>query len=249
MKFNCIAVDSDIHSLATLTSYLSTLRQFHPLNTFTDPMVALESIMEISDIDLLLMDVEMLAITEKDLTTLLRKKIRKLVVTSTNQNHAYHAFEVDADAFLLKPYSISKFVNSMSKLFPKSSTIEKGKTGQDDFFFIKSKNEKFKMVKIKSEEIIAIESLQNYISIQTLDKKVIAHLTLTKIKEILKDQRHIIQVHRSFLISKRYIEEIESNTIKMFGNIHITVGENYKNDLLSYIKKYTVQTGRNVDNY
>lgn len=247
MKFNCIAVDNDTHSLAAIANYLATLPQCNPLITFSDPMVALKSIMGMENIDLLFMDIDMLSITEKDLTALLRAKIRRIIITSTNQNHAFQAFEVEADAFLLKPYTVSKFVNTVNKLFSKTSVTEKREILQNDFFFIKNKNEKFNMIKIKPEEIIAIESLQNYISIQTLSKKVVAHLTLTKIKEILKEEKHIIQVHRSFLISKRYIEEIESNTIKMFGNINITVGENYKNDLLSYIKENTIQTGRNAN--
>jgi len=246
MKFNCIAVDSDRHSLNAVANFLSTLHQFNPLITFTDPIVALRSIMEMTNIDLLFMDIDMLAVTEKDLTALLKTKISRIIITSTNQNHAFQAFEAEADGFLLKPFSISKFVNTVNKLISKDLAIVKKEILQNDFFFIKSKNEKFNMIKIKPEEIVAIESLQNYISIQTLNKKVIAHLTLTKIKEILKEQQHIMQVHRSFLISKRYIEEIESNTIKMFGNINITVGENYKNDLLSYIKENTIQTGRNA---
>ncbi|TCC87289.1 response regulator transcription factor [Pedobacter frigiditerrae] len=246
MKFNCVAVDSDKHSLDAVANYLATLPHFNPLIMFTDSIVALKSLMEMDNIDLLLMDIDMLAITEKELTALLRTKIRRIIITSTNQNHAFQAFEVDADAFLLKPYAISKFVNTINKLVSKKPVTEKREMVQNDFFFIKNKNEKFNMIKIKPEEIIAIESLQNYISIQTLNKKVVAHLTLTKIKEILKEQEHIMQVHRSFLISKRYIEEIESNTIKMFGNINITVGENYKNDLLSYIKENTIQTGRNA---
>lgn len=77
----------------------------------------------------------------------------------------------------------------------------------DDFFFIKGKNEKFNLIKI--DEIVLTESLQNYISIQTIDRKVIAHLTLSKIKEKLKDKDQLLHVHRSFIISKKYSAEIE----------------------------------------
>jgi DNA-binding LytR/AlgR family response regulator len=220
------------------------LPNFGTIKTFTDPFEAIKSILSSEHIDVLFIDIDMMDLPGSELSKLLRHKIDKIVITSLYQKHAFDAYEIEADAFLLKPYSISKFVQTMDKVFLRTIAANETIKKNEDFFFIKGKNEKFNLVKIKLDEIVAIESLQNYISIITVNRKVVAHLTLTKIKELLKDQNDIIQVHRSFLISKRYIEEIESNIIKMQGDLKITLGENYRNDLLNYIKEKTIKTGR-----
>lgn len=244
MKLNCIIVDKDVDALETLSDYISTLSNFKLVNTFTEPLLAVKKILAGNNIHVLFLDIGVIASSGRDFFSLLRKKLHKIIITSSNQSHAFDAFEVEADAFLLKPFSISKFALTMEKLFSKNLPDSGSSLPQENFFFIKSKNDKFNLIKVNKEEIVVIESLQNYISIQTTNKKVIAHLTLTKIKEILKDEEHIIQVHRSFLVSKKYIEEVESTLIKMQGDIKITLGENYRNELLSYIKQKTIKTGR-----
>jgi len=241
MPFNCIAIDDDINALEILTDYISHLPNYKLVKCFTDPTKALESIRSTNNIDILFIDIEMLSMSGIELSKVIMHRTKRLVFTATHPQCAIDAYHTGVDGFLLKPYSFSKFNVILNKLFLDNNKENKQLAKMDDFFFVKSKGEKNRIVKVKYDDIIAIESMQNYVSFYTLNKTIVSYLTITKVKEILNHQQAIIQVHRSFLISLRYIEEIETNMIKMYGNLKITLGDKYKDILLSYIKDRTVK--------
>ena len=246
MNFNCIAVDDDQENLELLSEYLSSLENYTLLKSFTDPIKAMNYIRDNDDLDVVFMDIEMPKMSGLELSRIIRHRTRHLILTTAHAKYAVDAFDVEADAYLLKPFSLSRFASVLSKLQSrKIMTLREDNMTEEEFFFIKSKNDKSKLVKIRFEEIIAIESVQNYISIYTLNKNIVAHITLTKIKEILKPKNYFIQIHRSFIISKNYLEEIENNIIKMANDLRIAIGENYRDDLSGFVKQKTIRTGRN----
>jgi len=243
MKLNCIAVDDDPNNLEVISEYLSKFDNYRLLKTFTDPIKALEFLNQQEKTDYLFMDVEMPQMSGLELSTLIRDKAEYLIFTTAHAQYALDAFDIRADAFLLKPYSFSRFAQVLSGLSVKRLISIKNPEG---FFFIKNRNEKSKLVKIRYDEIIAIESVQNYITIYTPEKTVVAHLTLSKIKDILKPWQCFVQIHRCFIISKHHIEEIDNNLVRMKNNIWITIGENYKNELNHFIGTNTIKTGSRV---
>lgn len=246
MKFNCIAVDDDLANLELLCDYLTTLDDYELLESFTDPIKAMNSIVAGDNVDIVFMDIEMPSLSGIDLAKIIRHKTRNLIFTTAHSKYALNAFEIDADAFLLKPYSLGHFATVLHKLQSRRILLGPAmENNNDQYFFIKSKNDKSKLVKIRFDEIIAIESIQNYISIYTTQKTVVAHITLTKIKEILKNNNSFIQIHRSFIISRNYLEEIENNLVRMKNDLLLTIGENYRDELIGFVKTRTIRTGRN----
>ncbi|RDC55860.1 DNA-binding response regulator [Pedobacter chinensis] len=256
MNFNCIAIDDDLSSLETLSDYVYSLGNYHMLKTFTDPVNAMNFLQQETDelegrkVDIIFLDVEMPRMSGLELFGLIRSKAHYIIFTTAHLQYALDAFEIRADAFLLKPFSIAKFaqtLNTLPSLQPKKNTQHHSR--EEEFFFIKSKNEKSKLVKIRFDEIIAIESIQNYISIYTKTKTVVALLTLTKIKEILNKRENFMQIHRSFIISRDYIDEVENSLIRMQNNLMLTVGENYRLELYDFIRDKTIKTGKSSLNF
>lgn len=246
MKFNCIAVDDDPANLELLCDYLSTLDDYELVDSFTDPVKAMNRIIAGDNVDIIFMDIEMPGLSGIDLAKVIRHKTRNLIFTTGHSKYALDAFEIEADAFLLKPFSMAHFATVLHKLQSRRILFPQDrKKNEEQYFFIKSKNDKSKLVKIRFDEIVAIESIQNYISIYTTHKTVVAHITLTKIKEILKDNNSFIQIHRSFIISRNYLEEIENNLVRMKNDLLLTIGENYRNELIGFVKTKTIRTGRN----
>ncbi|WP_443938764.1 LytR/AlgR family response regulator transcription factor [Pedobacter sp. MW01-1-1] len=246
MILNCIAIDDEVSGLEVLSDYLSSSPNFNLCQSFSDPLLALNTIQKSKGFDVIFMDIEMPKMSGIELSKMTRHKTRKLIFTTAHPQYAIDAFDIEADAFLLKPFSLAKLNYTLSKLFETSNSTNDFKSFKtEEYFYIKSKNEKFKLVKIKYDEIIAVESMQNYVSIYTTQKTIVASLNLTRVKELLQNQHSIIQIHRSFLISKKYIEEIENNIVRMKGGLKITIGENYKEVLLSYVRTRTIKTGRN----
>jgi DNA-binding LytR/AlgR family response regulator len=154
------------------------------------------------------------------------------------------AFEAEADAYLLKPYTLTKFASTISKLFPpneKHIVVEKV---IDNYFFVKNKDEHLKIVKIKYDDVIAVESKQNYVLIHTVSKKVLTYMSLTEISKIFTRFNNFEQFQRSFIISKEHIDNIDGNTINMVNGIQITVGEYYRKDFTTFLSEKLIKARR-----
>lgn len=242
MKYTCIIIDDEAHAIEGLENYIATMPDFEILKTYTDSVKALKEIKTGPDVDIIFLDVDMPTINGIDLAKEIRGSTDKLVFTTGHTEHAYEAFEVQANAYLLKPYSLGKFVIAINKLFPtqegmdhafQSVEVEKN----DDFFFVKSKIEKIKLVKIRFDDVISVESKLNYILITTLKDKFLTYITLGEIAKTLLIHPQFIQVHRSYIINYNHIESIEGNMIKMIDVQTINIGEHYRkafNDFIGY---------------
>jgi DNA-binding LytR/AlgR family response regulator len=97
---------------------------------------------------------------------------------------------------------------------------------------------------VRYTDIVAVESLQNYVRIFTLNETIVSYIALSEIKIILKDFPNFVQAHRSFIIAKNYIEKVEGHTLKMINNLKINVGNSYRDSIQDYIKEKTIKTNR-----
>src|SRR5690606_23205063 len=111
---------------------------------------------------------------------------------------------------LLKPFTFAKFSLVINKLLQKETRLSK-KTANlpPKEFFVKTTEERNRFVKIKYDDVVVIESEKNYVKIHTINEKITSYLTLKEIKEGLDETNDFIQIHRSFIISKNYIEKVD----------------------------------------
>jgi DNA-binding LytR/AlgR family response regulator len=214
---------------------------------FLDPLMAIEQIMVLDNIDILFMDINMPNLSGIELARSLRSRVKKLVFTTSHSIYAYEAFEVQGDAYLLKPYTFGKFAATINHLFPIDKQEDKPdyKAGAD-FFMVKNTDEHLRIENIAYAEVIAFESLNNYVKIYLTDKRSItAYLTIQDILVLLDSREGFKQFHRSFVIATKYISFIESNTIKMINRLVIPVGDRFKNDFQNYLSEKLATTSRN----
>lgn len=231
--YKCIIVDDEPHAVAGLKRYIETIPQLQLLRSYTDPLKALMEITAGEHVDLILLDVDMPGITGIELAREVRRKTEKLIFTTAHKQYAFEAFEVDADDFLHKPYSQGKFTVAFNKLFPKK--IESGQD-IDDFMFIKSKEENLRLIKVRYDDIVAVESKMNYVQVHTLNKSILTYTTLSEISKKLLVHSSFLQFQRSFIISQKYIDYIEGNTIKMLNGTKISVGDYYRKYFNEFIE-------------
>lgn len=216
--YKCIIIDDEQHAIDGLKKYIDSVPELTLIQSYTDPLKALKSITEGEAVDLILMDVDMPKITGIELSKAIRSKTNKLIFTTAHTKYAYDAFEADADAFLLKPYTLGKFVITINKLFPSENQGD-AVLERADFFFVKSKEESPKIIKIKYKDVIAVESKLNYVMIHTAAKNILTYMSLTEMAKILNSNDDFIQLHRSFIVRKDHMESIDGNTIKMINGI------------------------------
>lgn len=232
MSLKCIVIDDDAEAIEDISEYITNIPDLDLVRSFTKPMEALRYVKETEGLDLVFVDVDMPLISGVELSVLIRDNTRKLVFITSHAKYALDAFDVDADDFLLKPFNFAKFLRTINKLFPPEKMAG---TKDDDYLFIKSKEEDLKLIKVKYSDIIAIESLLNYVRVHTVKAKLITHFTLKEFKETLKDRDEFVQLHRSFIISKNHIFSIDGNTLTMTTGAKFTIGESYREILISFL--------------
>lgn len=240
----CIIIDDEPYAIEGLKSYINSIPNLSVLKTYTDPLEALIDLVNSDMVDLILLDIDMPKITGIELSKEIRQKTRKLVFTTSYTQYGYLAFEAEADAYLLKPYSLTKFASTISKLFPPNEKPIVAEKVIDNYFFVKNKDDHLKIVKIKFDEVIAVESKQNYVMIHTVSKKVLTYMSLTEISKIFTRFNNFEQFQRSFIISKEHIDNIDGNTINMINGIQITVGEYYRKDFTTFLSERLIRARR-----
>jgi DNA-binding LytR/AlgR family response regulator len=244
-QYKCIIIDDEPHAIEGLKNYIASVPNLLLVKCYTNPMEALMALSGDNKVDLILLDIDMPQISGIELSRQIREKTNKLVFTTGHTQYGYEAFEVNADAYLLKPYSLSKFAATIAKLFPVHMETRAEIKHGDDFFFVKNKNDHLKIVKIRFGDVIAVESKQNYVLIHTLSKRVLTYISLTEISKIFEKLQNFVQFQRSFVLNKEHIESIDGNTIQMINGVQITVGEYYRKDFTTFLSQKLVKAKRN----
>jgi DNA-binding LytR/AlgR family response regulator len=233
--YNCVIVDDEKYAIAWLSEYVNSLPFLRLLHVFENAEAALSFIAVTDDIDLVLLDIKMPGISGIELSYRVRNKAKKLVFSTSHKRFAYEAFEAQADGYLLKPYSLKKFQETMHSLFLTDADQYK-KLSEDEYFFAKNKNDGLKHVKIFIKDIVAVESKQNYVMIHTLSIQILTHISLSQISDLLLKYDNFAQFQRSFIISKLHIESIHGNTLIMTGGrLKITVGNYYRKEFSTFL--------------
>lgn len=242
-QYKCIIIDDELFAIQKLENYINLIPNLSLVKYYTDSLEALDELLKMEPVDLILMDIDMPYISGIELSKEVRQKTKKLVITTAHMQYGYDAFEVNADAYLLKPFSLSKFASTVLRLFP-DNNHEHNAEPLEDFFFVKNKNEELKIVKVKFCEVVSVESKLNYIMIHTTQKKILTYMALTEISKILMPLNHFVQFQRSFIINKNFIEHIEGNMIKMSTGLSITVGDYYRKNFSTFLAERLIKTGR-----
>jgi DNA-binding LytR/AlgR family response regulator len=241
----CVIVDDDPNAVEGLVSYMKSFPGMEVKATFTDPVAAMSFLLK-NKVSLLLLDIDMPKVDGIELANAIRGQVGKLVFTTGHTKYAFDAFESQADAYLLKPFSLAKFLAALHRLFPANTEIEKTSNdigGEEDFIFVKAKQGS-KLIKVKLKELVVIESKNNYVELQALDRQVITYMSLSELAKKLNGQPDFIQVQRSFIINKHYIEYVEGNTLVMVSGAKITVGEMYRPTFQLFMDERIIKMGK-----
>jgi len=229
---NCIIVDDDILTCKILEGYVSKSTSLNLIGTFSDPVEARDVLTKRQDIDLVILDIQM---PEMDGFEIIRSLEfpPNIIIVSSAEEYALKAFDLNVVDYLLKPITYGRFCKAIDKTIRYFARKE-GTKGADEEIFIKKGSS---LVKLKLTEIIYIEALENYITLNTNDDKFTIHFTMKAIENQLPSGV-FIRVHRSFIINKSMIQTIKENTLDLNigGSVKsIPVGKSFRDSLLNDI--------------
>ncbi|MES2140588.1 MAG: LytTR family DNA-binding domain-containing protein [Bacteroidota bacterium] len=222
---NCIVVDDDEMSRNAMKHLVSQVQFISLVGTCCSGAGAL-NILNTNKIDLMLLDIEMPDMTGLELVKSL-KAPPLTILTTSRKEYAIEAFECNVVDYLVKPILLDRFFKAITKakeIFENAHQI--AGFSNEDYIFIKNNGI---LVKINLKEILWIEALGDYMTINTTEKKYTIHSTMKMIESKL-DPNKFIRVHRSSIVSLDYITSIEDNVV-VVGKKLIPVGAVYKENL------------------
>ena len=182
MKFKCIIVDDEPPATRILEKYVEKVSFLENVGVFNDSMTAL-SFLNSNAVDVIFLDIQMPQLTGLQLSKIISKDI-KVIFTTAYPDFALEGFELNAIDYLLKPIAFERFYQAVSKLNTTIKT-EVQNNSQPNFIFIKTDG-KNKFQKVFLNEVLYVESLQNYVCIYTAAKKYISYLTMKSVEEYLR---------------------------------------------------------------
>src|ERR1700744_3045824 len=124
---NCIIIDDEQFSVDSILKYIELLPKLNIVAIYNNPVDALESVSIENDIDLIFMDIDMPFLSGIELAKALRSKTKRLIFTTAHSKYAFDAYEVEADAYLLKPFSFGKFSTTINRFFPNEPIAKKAR--------------------------------------------------------------------------------------------------------------------------
>jgi len=229
---NCIIVDDDILTCKILEGYVSKSTALNLVGTFSDSIEARDVLTKRQDIDLVILDIQMPNMDGFDFIRSLDFP-PNIILISSSEEFALKAFDFNVVDFLLKPVTYGRFCKAIDKTIRYFSRKELAPSGDEEIFIKKGSS----LVKLKLTEIIYIEALENYVTLNTNNDKFTIHFTMKAIENQLPSGV-FIRVHRSFIINKSMIQSIKENTLDLIvgGSVKsIPVGKSFRDSLLNDI--------------
>lgn len=152
----------------------------------------------------------------------------KVIVTTAYKEFALEGYELNIVDYLLKPFGFERFLKAVNKVIgtPQNTQIQnvqKNNTENPNSIFLRS-NKKY--IQVTLNTIQYIEAAGNYTKIVTTNNTVTIR---EKISDVLQSlpENDFLQVHKSFAVTKKYINSIEGNRIYI-GDHSIPIGKMYK---------------------
>jgi DNA-binding LytR/AlgR family response regulator len=227
--FNCLIVDDEPIARDIIINYCSHLPQLRITGCCGNVFEA-KDILQTSPVHILFLDVHMPVLDGIAFLKTL-KNAPLVIFTTAYKEYAVDAFDLAACDYLVKPFSLERFIVAIDKAIEKLQTTTDNQTNiSNDYFFIKAEG---KIYKLQYNDILVAEAKGNYTKIITSAGTLVPNMSFSSFEALLPSGL-FIRVHRSFIISKSKIGHIEGNTVYI-QKMAIPIGVNYKEQFLKTI--------------
>jgi len=239
-----IIIDDEPLGRSLLQNFLKERNEIEVVGEYGNGFDGLKGITK-SNPDLVFLDIQMPKLNGFEMLELLDEIPYIIFVTAYDQ-YALQAFENNAVDYLLKPYSenrlgdaiikAKKLLNTPGAAIGVKDLIEEHQANSESIDRIAVKTgTKIKIIFI--EDILYLESQDDYVMIYTADGKYLKQKTMKFFESNLPDQS-FIRVHRSYIVRIDFVDQIElyekdSYIIKMKNSQTIPVSKSGYNRLRS----------------
>ncbi|WP_405266165.1 LytR/AlgR family response regulator transcription factor [Cellulophaga sp. Ld12] len=232
MMLQCIIADDEPIARQIIETYIQQIPNLSLVASCKDAFEVMQVLVE-QHVDILFLDINMPKLSGLSLLKTLQVK-PSVILTTAYSEYALEGFELAVTDYLLKPFSLERFIQATQKVQQKTIdispmiAIEEKEEAQT--IFVKSDKQ---IIKINFDEIAYIEAYGNYIKIFTT-KMILTPQTLTEFLTKLPQQ--FVRIHKSFVVNFEKIKVIEGNLIHLNETVKLPIGKSFKKDVLERIQ-------------
>ena len=227
-----IAIDDEPLALELIEAYCSNLNDLQLVQSFTNTAKA-KIYLQNNTVDLIFLDIQMPNISGIDFYNNLEEKPLvifttaysnyalkgfeltnpsfQLIFTTAHNQYAIQAIRYSAIDYLLKPFDFERFHKAVIKAKEYFAFSNKSKN-EVRYIYVRAD---YALIKIDCNEILFLESIDDYIKIHLLGKKPIMTLGTLKSMEEKLPIDLFTRVHRSYIVSINKIESVKGKNIQM----------------------------------
>ena len=233
-KFKCLIVDDEPIARQIVEIYCGHLPDMDVLASCDNALDA-KYVLQNERVDILFLDINMPVLDGISFLKTLRQP-PIIIFTTAYKEFALDAFDLAACDYLLKPFSLERFIIAVDKakerLRPMMPMLvqQAPEVLPEAYIFIKSDG---KIFKILFEELLYAEASGNHIKLITDKNTIVSTMTFTALEEQLPKTK-FLRLHRSFIINKAKISHIEGNRV-FIGVLQLPIGANYREAFLREI--------------
>jgi DNA-binding LytR/AlgR family response regulator len=227
---NCIIIDDDKLSRRVIEVFIHKTESLELCGSFSTAVEAINYLKQQENVELIFLDIEMPEMSGIDFLDTL-KNAPQIIIISSKGKYALDAFEYDVTDYLLKPVAYARFYKAVDKAMGRVQRGNLGTVGKDEIFIKKNSS----LIRLKYEDILWVEALENYVIFNTFNDKFTIHFTM-KAVELKLPTNKFARVHRSFIVNTSSIREIDDNAIiikTIDGNKSIPIGKSYRDKLMN----------------
>lgn len=224
MKYRIAICDDEQNQIEYITSIVASWSDHEghscEIRTFASAEAFLFEYEEDKTYDILLLDVEMKNMNGIELAKRIRKDNNRaeIIFITSHFEFVGEGYEVDALHYLIKPISVEKLTQVLTKAAEKISV-------EPPSVVISCEGE---TVKLYEADIRYVESFLHYIVIHTKDKEYKIKENMSVFENIVSDDFY--RIHRSYLVSLKHITRISRTSVNI-GNTELPLSRGKYDDI------------------
>lgn len=218
-----IAIDDEPIALDIIKSHASKVLYIDLKESYTNAFEAI-SYLQQNKVDLIFLDIKMPDISGIDFLKSLSNP-PMVIFTTAYSEHAVQSFELDATDYLLKPFSLARFLKACNKAQELFNLRNNNFAPKAEHIFIK---DGYEQVKVNLDEIVYIEASGNYTQVHLKSKMLSSRITINDLAALLP-KADFVRCHRAFIVAKNKISKFDRSQI-WIGDKIIPIGITY-NDI------------------
>lgn len=202
-----IIVEDDLMASKATQRHASKIESLEVIGAFEFPQDAIDFCSK-NTVDLILLDIQLPEMTGIELIDSL-PYLPYLIFTTSREDYAYDAFQLNAAAYLKKPFSLKQLEEAVQKVLRLRQLDKEDNQVESSSIFVKIGT---KTIRLNLDDIAFVESMGDYVKINCSDKSHIVHSTLKSFIDKLPP-KNFLQVHRSFVINIDKIVDIQYSAV------------------------------------